>query len=90
MSRASALWSSDERIAPEPFRIRLLDLGSDAMEIELFLYVLTDDWNEYLRVREELLLTALRAVEAVGLELAVPTERREIAHSPDALRPPRA
>lgn len=75
---------ADERVAEEPFRVRLLDLGRDALEVEIYLYVLTDDWNEYLEIREELLLGAMRVVEAAGLRLALPTERHEVVRESPA------
>ncbi len=71
-------FSSDARVANEPFRVRLLELGPDALEIEIHLYLLTDDWNEYLGWREELLLRALRIIDAAGLRLAPPTQRHEV------------
>ena len=70
-----AAFSADERVADDPFRVLLHDLGRDALEIQIYIYVLTNDWNEFLSVREELLLTAMRIVDQAGLRLAVPTER---------------
>lgn len=72
---------ADDRIAVESRRIRLFDLGRDALEIEVFVYVLTADWNEYLGIREDLLLKAMRIVDESGLRLALPAERHEIAQT---------
>jgi len=83
LSALRELLSSDERVAPEPFRVRLLDLGRDALEIEVFVYVLTNDWNEYLGIREELLLRVMRTVDAAGLRLALPSERHEVIQRAD-------
>ena len=70
--------SSDDRVAPEPFRVHLLELGPDALQIEIYLYLLTEDWNEYLAWREDLLLLAMRVVDEAGLRLAPPTTRHEV------------
>lgn len=54
------------------FRVRLMDLGARAIEVELYAYVLTSDIPEFLAVREELLLQALGIVEAAGVGFARP------------------
>lgn len=58
--------------------MRLLDVNTDALEIEVFIYIPTTDWDEYLAIREELLLAAMRIIEEEGLRLAPPTERHEV------------
>ena len=75
-------FAADERVAEVPFRVRLIDLGPDALEIEVFLYVLDSDWNEYLAVREKLLLAAMRVIDDAGLRLVAPTRRHEVMEQP--------
>ncbi|HJQ75235.1 MAG TPA: mechanosensitive ion channel family protein [Gaiellaceae bacterium] len=45
-------------------RARFMRMGSQALEIELFAYVLTDDWDEFVDIREQVLLGALDVVGA--------------------------
>ncbi len=53
-------------------RIRLVDFGMRAIELELYAYVLTADWLEFLALREELLLQVAAIVESSGTRFAEP------------------
>jgi MscS family membrane protein len=53
-------------------RIRLVDFGVRAIELELFAYVLTTNFSEFLAVREDLLLQIAGIVEAAGSKFAGP------------------
>jgi MscS family membrane protein len=54
-------------------RIRLVDFGVRAIELELFAYVLTADFARFLEVREELLLKVATLIESSGTSFADPT-----------------
>jgi len=58
-----------------------VNFGERAVEIELFSYVLTTDFPEFLAVREDLLLQAVGVVESSGSGFAQPTEFVYIDHS---------
>jgi MscS family membrane protein len=47
-------------------RIRLVNFGAEAIELEVFAYVLTADFSRFLELREELLLRIASVVEAAG------------------------
>jgi MscS family membrane protein len=47
-------------------RIRLVNFGAEAIELELFAYVLTADYSKFLASREELLLRIASVVETAG------------------------
>ena len=47
-------------------RVRLVNFGADAIELEVFAYVLTADYNRFLEMRERLLLQIASVVEAAG------------------------
>lgn len=47
-------------------RIRLVNFGAEAIELEVFAYMLTADFNKFLELREELLLRIASVVEAAG------------------------
>ena len=55
-------------------RIRLVNFGVRAIELELYAYVLTPDYGEFLAVREKLFLGVAQVVEASGSAFARPTE----------------
>jgi MscS family membrane protein len=56
--------SSD--LEPASSRIRLVNFGAEAIELEVFAYVLTADFNKFLELREGLLLQIASVVEAAG------------------------
>jgi MscS family membrane protein len=55
-------------------RVRLVEFSDRAIEVELFAYVLTTDGEEFLVVREDVLLTAATIVESSGSGFARPTQ----------------
>ena len=55
-------------------RARLTSFGAQAIEIELFAYVLTADYAAFLEIRESLLLHVAHIVESSGSAFAVPTQ----------------
>ena len=69
-----------ERLAEDPklekasARIRFINFGERALELELFAYALTADFAEFLALREALLLDVASIVEAAGSAFAQPTE----------------
>jgi len=67
-------------------RIRLVNFGAEAIELEVFAYVLTADFARFLELREELLLRIASVIEAAGSGLA-PT-RFIYMHGPEGDIPP--
>jgi MscS family membrane protein len=68
------LLEDSPRIETGTSRIRLVNFGAEAIELDLFAYVLTADVPEFLAVREELLLQIAAIVEAAGSGFAQPTQ----------------
>jgi MscS family membrane protein len=66
------LFSSRPDVDPEPARIRFTDYEEYALKLEIFAYILTSDFNEYLAIIEELNLQILDIITDTGAELAVP------------------
>lgn len=71
----------DHRVAEERLRVRFAGFGDHYLEVEIFAYVLTDDWPEFLEIREDLLLKVMAIVEDAGTRLALPTEIHLISES---------
>jgi MscS family membrane protein len=61
--------------------VRFTGIGSYSLDLEVFVYVLTLDGDEFIRMQQELLLTILDEVAAAGTALALPTQA-SIAYSP--------
>ena len=69
-----ALLAQHPKLEIETSRIRLIDFGVYAIELELFAYVLTSDGLTFLSVREDLLLQIAAIVESSGSGFAQPTQ----------------
>jgi MscS family membrane protein len=69
----------------EGSRVRVTNFGEKAIEIELFVYVRTADYDRFAAVREDVLLTAAAIVESAGSALAHPTDYLYLS---DAMREP--
>jgi MscS family membrane protein len=52
--------------------VRFIGIGKYSLDVEVFAYVLTSDYDLFLGIQQELLLEMLRAVERAGASLAVP------------------
>jgi MscS family membrane protein len=52
--------------------VRFNGIGSYSLDVEVFAYVLTPDFDVFLGIQQELLLDLLQAVELAGTGLAVP------------------
>lgn len=59
-------------INEESSRVRFLEFGEYAQEIELYVYIKTRDYAEYLQYREDINLSIKDIIEASGTQLVVP------------------
>ena len=63
--------------------VRFNGIGEYSLDIEVFAYVLTPDFDEFLGIQQDLLLDIMRAVEDAGTSLAVPLfEGLHVDHLP--------
>jgi MscS family membrane protein len=76
--------SEHPKIETSTIRVRLTDLTSSAINIELVSYVLTRNFDEYAAVREELLMQIMNLVEDSGTSLA---SSQKLYLSPDPASP---
>ncbi len=67
------LIKDNEHIDEESSRARFLDFGEYAQEIELYVYIKTRDFVEYLEHREDINLKIANIIESSGTRLVVPT-----------------
>ena len=69
-----ALLASDPHVADEKCRVRFVEFGAFSLDLELYCYLRTTEWVEFLAMREELLLKIVRVVEASGTGFAFPSQ----------------
>jgi MscS family membrane protein len=61
-----SLLAENSNIESATSRVRLINFGAEAIELEVFGYMLTADYARFLELREELLLRIGSIVEAAG------------------------
>ena len=62
------------RIHPDLVRVRFVGFGVSSLDIELFAYVRTTKWPDFLDVREEVFLRAMEIVNESGTGFAFPSQ----------------
>lgn len=82
LSGIQSLMAANPAIERDSAYVRLVDFGPQAIELELFAYVLTAKWPEFLAIREVLLLEIAEAVESAGSSFAGPTQFVHLEHAP--------
>lgn len=61
------------RVTDDPARVRFAGFGQYSLNVEIFAYINTSDWNEFLSIQEDIDLRILKIIEKVGTGFAVPT-----------------
>jgi len=74
LSEIRRLLYSHPKVETRTVRVRLVDIAGGAPSVEMLSYVLTQDFNEFAAVREDLLLRILDIVEDAGTGLALPAQ----------------
>ena len=74
LSEVRRLLYSHPKVETKTVRVRLTDIAGGSPSVEVFAYVLTQDFNEFAAVREDLLLRMLDIVEDTGSSLALPSQ----------------
>jgi MscS family membrane protein len=74
LTEIRALLYSHPQVEKGTARIRFTELRPSFLNLELFCYIVTRDAQEFLAVREGLLLTILDVVERAGTGLALPSQ----------------
>ncbi len=74
LSEIRRLLYSHPKVESKTARARLIDIASGAGSVEVFAYIMTQDFNEFAAVREDLLLRMLDLVEESGSGFALPSQ----------------
>lgn len=69
------------RVTMAPSRVRAVGFGEYSLDLEIFAYVKTADWDDFLAVQEDLVLRLLDIVADAGAAFAFPS--RTLYHSRD-------
>ena len=74
LEKIRALIDEHEFIDEEGSRVRFLEFGEYAQELELYVYIKTKDFAEYLEHREDVNLKINDIVASVGVKLVIPAK----------------
>lgn len=74
LSEVRRLLYSHPRIETKTVRVRLIDIAGTSLSVEVIAYILTQDFNEFAAVREDLLLRMMDIVDDAGSGLALPAQ----------------
>lgn len=72
LAKVGEVLQTHPRVDRDPARVRFTGFGNEALELEVFAYLRTTDYNDYLAVREELCLTIMDIVAGAGTAFALP------------------
>ncbi len=72
------------RVNPDPARARFVGFGDSSLNIEVYAYVTTRDWAEFLGIREDILLRVMEIVEQGGASIAFPSQTLYLGRDPGA------
>jgi MscS family membrane protein len=62
------------KVSADPARVRFVGFGAYSLDLEVFAYVITCDWNEFLHIREDIYLRMMDIVERSGTGFAFPSQ----------------
>ena len=69
----SSLLSQHPKVDPTVKRVRFIGFGESSLDLEIFCLILTRDWNEFMEIREALLLKIMDLVNEAGTGFAFPS-----------------
>lgn len=63
-----------QKVDPEPARVRFAEYGAASLNVEIFAYLLAKDFNDFVEIREDVLLRMMDVVEKSGSGFAFPSQ----------------
>ena len=70
------------KVESDSARVRFVKFGASSLDVEIFAYVFARDWNHFLEIQEELLLSIMDLVGEAGAEIALPAQTLYLASDP--------
>lgn len=73
LARLRGILVAHPRVTPDPSRVRFVGFGAYSLDIEVFAYIDTADWTEFLSIREDIYLRFMDGVREAGTGFAFPS-----------------
>jgi MscS family membrane protein len=67
------------RIWPDSLTVRFREIGASSLDVEVMAWFRTTDWDEFVAIRQEVLLRFMEIVEQAGTSFAFPTRTVHLA-----------
>jgi MscS family membrane protein len=83
LTRIRELIAQNEHIDSEASRVRFIEFGDYAQELELYLFIATTDFALYLEYREEINLSIIDILDQEGVKLTVPVNTVQLENTSD-------
>ena len=74
LARLREMLLAHPKVLEDPARVRFVGFGAYSLDLEVFAYVDTSDFNEFLKVREDVYLRIMDIVEEAGTGFAFPSQ----------------
>lgn len=62
------------KVSADPARVRFAGFTAHALELEIFAYVMSTDWSEFLAIREDIFLRMMDVIDLSGTAFALPAQ----------------
>lgn len=69
-----SLLEESRDVAPDSVRVHFLRFTQASFEVEVFAYVLSRNWKQFLEIQEGLLLRITQCFESIGVQIAFPLQ----------------
>lgn len=73
LARLREILLAHPRVTDDPARVRFVGFGAYSLDLEIFAYVDTSDWSEFLGIREDVYLRFMAAIQEAGTSFAFPS-----------------
>lgn len=73
---------TDQRVSQDFMLVNFTNFGASSLDILVYAFTVTTRWDEYMQVREDLLLEFMRRVQDLGLTFALPSQRLYVESLP--------
>jgi MscS family membrane protein len=78
-----SLLTTHPHIDRDSVRVRFFQLATFSLNIEVFAYVVALDWNQFLRIQEDLLHGIMAIAQQVGVQFAFPSQTTYLVAEPN-------
>lgn len=79
LAKLRELFIAHPRVSPDPARARFIGFGDFSLNIEIYVYVRTNEYNEYLAIAEDLNFRIMDIVAESGTGFAFPSQTAYLA-----------